>query len=307
MLYYCRTAQGNVGDDLNPWLWRRLAPELCDETNPVLFIGIGTILSHRLPREPLKVVFGSGCGYVRPPTLDERWRVYCVRGPLTARRLGLSPDAAVTDPALLARTTPLPARPARHRAALMLHHESLSQADWPRLCQRADLHCIDPRQPVEQVLAEIQETRLLLTEAMHGAILADALRVPWIPVRLYSRFLEFKWRDWTQSIQTPLELNDVPPVFERPLDAPTAALHTFKKSLGRLGLGKEKWKRLQLRRSSEKEVDRTLKTLQSLARAARPCLSPDAVLRALEQRLQDRLAALRDDWAAKFADGRDGR
>ena len=45
---------------------------------------------------------------------------------------------------------------------------------------------------------------------MHGAIVADALRVPWIPARLYGHFMEFKWRDWTESIEVPLELASMP-------------------------------------------------------------------------------------------------
>ena len=35
---------------------------------------------------------------------------------------------------------------------------------------------------------------------MHGAIVADALRVPWIPVATNSTILSFKWQDWCSSI-----------------------------------------------------------------------------------------------------------
>jgi succinoglycan biosynthesis protein ExoV len=35
---------------------------------------------------------------------------------------------------------------------------------------------------------------------MHGAILADTLRVPWIPVITSPIINVFKWRDWTMSL-----------------------------------------------------------------------------------------------------------
>jgi succinoglycan biosynthesis protein ExoV len=59
---------------------------------------------------------------------------------------------------------------------------------------------IDPRWSTEQVLAALSETEILLTEAMHGAIVADALRVSWIPIRTTSKILAFKWQDWCQSV-----------------------------------------------------------------------------------------------------------
>ena len=33
-LYYCRIAHDNSSDVLNPWLWSRLAPEVCAAANP---------------------------------------------------------------------------------------------------------------------------------------------------------------------------------------------------------------------------------------------------------------------------------
>src|SRR5437588_2062474 len=80
---------GNFGDDLNPWLWSRLAPEVCEQSDPTVFFGIGTILSRSAPPEPIKVVFGSGCGTGLGPKLDKRWFFYAVRGPLTAAKLGI--------------------------------------------------------------------------------------------------------------------------------------------------------------------------------------------------------------------------
>jgi len=53
---------------------------------------------------------------------------------------------------------------------------------------------------VQKTLTAIQQSRLLIAEAMHGAIVADALRVPWIPIRFHKHILPFKWRDWCASL-----------------------------------------------------------------------------------------------------------
>src|SRR5215475_13530307 len=104
MLYYCKPRQGNFGDDLNPWLWSRLAPEVCQPESGPLFLGIGTLLSQKVPKSPLKIVFGSGCGAGPSPRIDEQWFFYAVRGPLTVEKLKLDArQLALGDPAILIR------------------------------------------------------------------------------------------------------------------------------------------------------------------------------------------------------------
>ncbi|MCA1993207.1 MAG: polysaccharide pyruvyl transferase family protein, partial [Coleofasciculus sp. S288] len=207
-LHYYKSSRGNFGDDLNVWLWSKLIPELVEvapsdvkvQSSDTLFVGIGTLLNHHVPREPFKVVFGAGVGYGDLPIIDERWKFYCVRGPLSARALGLPPSVAITDAAALLRTVNLPSRPKLYSASFMPHHTANQSANWKVVCQLAGLHYIDPTQSVEDVLFEIQSSRVILAEAMHGAIVADALRVPWIPVQVTKTVNEFKWHDWCQSL-----------------------------------------------------------------------------------------------------------
>jgi len=300
MLYYCKTPKGNFGDDLNLWLWPRLAPEVCDEQDSTLFVGIGTILNHKIPRKPATVVFGAGCWKTGPlPKIDDRWKIYCVRGPLTAARLNLDPGLALVDPAILVRRFSNRPVGSKYPVSFMPHLQSMPHADWEALCARIGFHCIDPRAGVDRVLRELQETELLLAEAMHGAIVADALRVPWIPVRLYSRFAEFKWQDWSQSIRVPLKLTEVPPIYAQPAKGWKRLDYVVKKGLAHAGVGRENWKRLGIRSSTQDEIHQSLEALRRVPEKQPPCLSNDKFLSQLEARLLEKLSRLRAAWVKR--------
>jgi len=264
-LYYYRTGVRNFGDDLNNWLWPKLIPELLDPIDGYLLIGIGTILNRRIPESPQKVVFGAGVGYGERPVLDDSWTVYCVRGPLTAAALELSPDLAITDPAILVSTLDdLPAATASSRIGFIPHFETSIRAELDGLslqavCADADMTLIDSRGDVDEVLAAIRGCKLVIAEAMHGAIIADAFRVPWIPVRCYDHILDFKWRDWCESLQLQYE-----PAILDSKQVTTSAWTTF---------------------------------LKSASSTARPVMSSEAVARSVTERLQARLEVLRHDFA----------
>jgi len=85
---------------------------------------------------------------------------------------------------------------------------------WAGVCRRLGLGYIDPRQDVDSVFASLRQTRVLIAEAMHGAIVADALGIPWIPVRTAGKgVMEFKWRDWCESLDLTYAPHQLPPLF----------------------------------------------------------------------------------------------
>ncbi len=194
------SAVPNFGDALNPWLWPQLIGDLLDADESRLFVGIGSILNPRVPRASSYHVFGSGCGYGPIPLVDHRWRFHAVRGPLSARALALPADAAVTDAAYLLRTVPLPAPRPGAPIGYMPHFEAMPRVPWRQLVEGLGLRFIDPVAPVPEVIAEIRGCSNVLAEAMHGAIVADACGVPWIPVATGRHVADFKWRDWLATV-----------------------------------------------------------------------------------------------------------
>ena len=186
-LFYFSFPNGmsNFGDDLNPWLWEKLLPGVFDQDNKSIFVGISTLLNDYVPKANKTAVFASGVGYSKGlPAINESWKIYCVRGPLSAKKLGIDPQLAVTDGAVLIRKVYEPSTIKKTKFAYMPHITHIIHGGnaWKDICEEAGISYIDPRWETEEVLSAICQTEVLLTEAMHGAIIADALRVPWIPV-----------------------------------------------------------------------------------------------------------------------------
>lgn len=202
-LYYYKDPHGNFGDDLNPWLWQRLlhkSLEKCADQE-TLFIGIGTLLNHKVPTVPQKkIVFGTGAGYGALPKITEFWDFICVRGPRTAAALGLPLKYAITDAAVLIREIIPPTNIISRYITFMPHHQTALLGDWKPVCDSVDIHYLDPAASIEETISTIRNSFFVLAESMHAAILAETYRIPWIPVCTSSNILRFKWLDWTESL-----------------------------------------------------------------------------------------------------------
>lgn len=295
-IYYYHDSYGNFGDELNQWLWPRMLPRGFDSSDNALLLGIGTLIREEVPSEPVKVVLGAGIGYGDLPRLDESWRFYAVRGPRTAAALGLPGDLSMTDAAALLNV--LETRNSRQDGVgFMPHHLSRGLFDWGRLCRRIGVTYLDPRAPVPRLLDTIKSLRLVLAEAMHGAIVADALRVPWIPVRAYPHINTFKWEDWTASLELPYAAHALPALYDNHRLEPAERMREYLRRAWRLRSLTRQGSPPRETPTTAADAERATAQLADLARHRHGAtLSDDAVHADRLERLSGALARVIADW-----------
>lgn len=295
--YQRRDRRANFGDELNTWLWQKLLPDVVAQTDDSVLVGLGTLLNHLLPKRLGQTdnvfIFSTGAGYEQPlESIPHHWKLYCVRGPLTAQRLNLPIKMAITDGGILLRRFVSPSSVTAGTVAFMphVHHATFAGEVWESVCQTVGFHYIDPRWPVEQVITSIQSSRLLLAEAMHGAIAADALGVPWIPLTTSPRILSFKWQDWCASIQQPYQPSYIPPLTpEYPRYGRGVRSGWRTAGHWRQAITQGNWNPLRA------QHDRMATVLEKIAHRKAPILSDRTHLENLTQALEQKLSCLHAD------------
>jgi succinoglycan biosynthesis protein ExoV len=280
----------NFGDDINPWFLPRLfRPEIIESTR-ICLVGIGTILNDhnaaQIAHFERKVVFTSGVGYGEVRSLyDGTWDFVCVRGPRSAESLGLAPEMGICDGAVLL-SEHYPAKPPSEREGVIFipHVRTglVCGVGLRRICHDLSIGYLTPDAPFETFIDTIRSARLVITEAMHGAILADTLRTPWVPIEfLYHH--KFKWQDWFASIELPYERHVMQPVFW---------------DKGRSGkMSARALARIMYQRMLMKQA-RARFALRDILREAVPILSADDVLSDRKKRLIDRVRYINDTYSA---------
>lgn len=208
-LFYCEVDGGNFGDDMNEWFWEELFPEYKDLAPSTTMFGIGSIL-WRANFDGLErvLVMGSGSGYgVVPNKLPGNAEVGFVRGPRTAQLINLNPDMAITDPAAMMPTLGGFQDVVSNDEVVFIPHIGTAKLplNWDGIADRAGVRYVSPAKNAHEVIGEISGARLVLAESMHGAIIADAFRVPWVPLSISPAFNEHKWLDWSDSLLLDIE------------------------------------------------------------------------------------------------------
>lgn len=207
-LYYYKSPHGNFGDDLNEWLWPRLFPGLEAKHDDTALIGIGSILGkNSAPDARRRVVMGTGIRRPKTaPVVDETWDIRFVRGPITASALGLGAEKVITDGAICLGLLDWPVVEKVYDIGFVPHYHFVT--DYPAVLGLSHgFKVIDPRLPVEEAIRSIRQCKRIVTESLHGAIIADLFRVPWTRVSLYSWQTEsvdvssLKWLDWSLSLK----------------------------------------------------------------------------------------------------------
>lgn len=230
----------NFGDDINPAILKKLFKKEIIESDRICIVGIGTLIDSdkmdTIKNYEKKIIFSSGAGYgSRPDIFDSSWEVACVRGPVTCEWLGLDVNKAITDGAVLLDTIfsddAIPestnVKPSSRNNIVFVPH---IRTHWrignilKEICFAKDMVYLPPDQDPDRFVRTIRESDLALCEAMHGAIVADTVRTPWVCCSLLYHN-EFKWRDWCASVDVSYNVIRIPaqvawiqgPLFERGL------------------------------------------------------------------------------------------
>lgn len=196
LLFFRDEKHTNFGDELNRLIFPPLFPGLFNKGEE-LFYGIGTLLNKLNPKPT--VVFGSGAGYYPIPDLsgvDVRF----VRGPRSAEVLGIQ-NKWITDPGILIAQMPIVKRPLEYGIVFMPRWTTLLKDDTlEERLKEIGVSLVSPLNPPERVLSELAGANLVISEALHGVIAADALRIPWIAAYGEDGHT-FKWLDWCASME----------------------------------------------------------------------------------------------------------
>lgn len=267
-LYYFDGKDPNFGDDLNPWFWDSLLSKKLDQSEDML-VGVGTLINFNIPPAKRTFIMGAGVGYGQLPERYRDFHYYCVRGPLSAQKLGLDSSLAITDPAILvSRQYPLVNCEKKYDISFMPHCDSDRFGDWKAVCDLAGIHYISPRQNFKTVFEEIARSKKIITEAMHGAIIADSYRVPFYPVKCYEHISDFKWDDWRLSMEMQFSLAPVQPVWrgEQGLPLLNGIKQKVKRALKHWGIWSKHWTPVLPAQSTFKTMQQSALQLKALVK-----------------------------------------
>lgn len=272
----------NFGDQLNAYIFPQLFPDLLSTADDgLLLCGIGSIIEKSLiPNDKKMIIFGSG---MRHPLYDgdrSGWDIRFLRGPLSASCLSVSngyiTDAAYCLPLVKEFKDISFSSKKKYRASLIPYFSYASLLPWQQICNFVGIHYIDPAANPKLVLQDVLNSEHIIAGAMHGAIVADICRVPWVRLRM-DQFpteapltTEFKWADWMLS----LGLNTHPCIKISSVD-----LHNAKKQVSQIAFSLEAILKL---RNRSKVVYQVTK---------------DSVLTSVTERLSSAIEALRKDYS----------
>ena len=276
-------AGGNFGDQLNDVIWSSLLPNLSRIWPKHAIAGIGTFGHLTVPRHVEYLhVFGTGATGDLSASFPnvKNLKVHFLRGPLTAKIWG-APGLGLVDGAALITQTKLwelPAETRTHRIGYVPHHLSDKFANYELICRLAGVKYVTSRgYDTESFIRKIKSCDYIITEALHGAVVADLFRKPWVAVSSRRYINAFKWDDWCRSIGLEYHPNSIDFVCTRGITPCERLIKIGKRVLFEHGLGKYKWRFKKVRYDSRAAEDLVAEQIIGVRREARFILSSEAV------------------------------
>lgn len=295
-LFYYQAPQGNVGDDLNVWLWPKILSSVLDDDNEHLLLGIGTLLNHKIPFAKKYTVLTSGVGYGDLPNINTgEWSFIGLRGPLSQKSLGIiEKDISLLDGAYLLPRYLRQEHVIKHKVGYIPHVDSMIHGLWQEVTDIAGMKLIDPRWPVEKFVKELCSCEKVITEAMHGAIIADAYNIAWQPTKAYHYINEFKWEDWAKSLDMDIDLNIIEPTWvgDKGKSVKRKAINTTKRLILSSGFTPKNWCPVPPIRSAQSTLEEIAKSLINNSEKCRFYLSDQELKRVKTDILLERINKL---------------
>lgn len=278
-IIHYRDWRGNFGDDLNPIFFQETVPSYVRGMAQKKLYGIGTLLNSATKRIENAVVLGSGYGYGENVNWDPGTvEILGVRGPLTAKAMGKEdvPGMVIGDPALLVPELPslLSGRALASGGLIVAPHHRSSEAWDLDVATSSEFCVLDPGLvSVHDYIATIREASLVVTESLHGAIIAAAFGVPFIPVAMCSRIDSTKWTDFFmllgETVPRHIEVSIPKSIFARRLQV------AYARRLGNIDQRRNHFLGRALR---PQDLERFRSDVLRIARLTKPVLANPAVI-----------------------------
>lgn len=167
---------------------------------------VGSVLE-ALPPKWSGVIVGAGKLREASDVALPRATVLAVRGPLTARAMGLRGEYALGDPGLLADEL-VRGVDKHYKLGIVPHWSDVELEHRPEF-QRYDPHIIRPSGDPLEVLREIGRCHKIVASSLHGLIVADAFGIPRRTemTKIFAREgKSFKFEDHAAAVGLPFEV-----------------------------------------------------------------------------------------------------
>lgn len=193
--------RGNFGDDLNLVFFNEFINE---KRNDLTIYGIGTLLNNVHGKIKNSVIIGAGYGYGESLDFDkDSTTILGVRGPVTAKKMGLDPEQDVIgDPALYVSRMKEFNKPLtkKYKKVIALHHATAELFDYHKK-EYGDYYFLDPGlETIEDYIEIIRGAEEIYTESLHGAIISAAFGKPFTAISMITNLEQKKWLDFYNSV-----------------------------------------------------------------------------------------------------------
>ena len=194
----------NFGDDINPSFYEKLSGtpiRLEVNQSKPHFLGMGSILERATDSSKI-----LGSGFIAQPDspVNLPGSIIAVRGKLSRAAISNYPDVLLGDPMVLLSEIYSAPVGKKNKMGLVPH---VSQVNNFRRIAPPGVIIIDPSVEPWSVIRAIAESDFIISQSLHGLIVADALGIPNLWIKPANQMIggDFKFLDYFSTLDSPKE------------------------------------------------------------------------------------------------------